>query len=143
MLRRKAHKVTKIDASVRQLIDDMLETMQAENGAGLAAPQVGVGLRVVTLALEDGEVTAVVNPSLLRCRDEARVEEACLSVPGYWCEIKRFDQAVIKGLDRDGHEIRIKGTGRLAQAFQHELDHLNGVLFFDRLEKPEDLHQVE
>ncbi len=143
VLRQKAKKVPKIDGSIQNLIDDMLETMREEHGAGLAAPQVGVGLRVVTLALEDGEVVAVINPSLVKCRDPLRVEEGCLSVPGYWGELTRYDQAVIKGLDREGQEIRIKGSGRLAQALQHELDHLDGVLYIDRLENPEDLHRVD
>jgi peptide deformylase len=143
VLRQKAKKVPKIDGSIQNLIDDMLDTMREEHGAGLAAPQVGVGLRVVTLALEDGEVVAVVNPSIVKCRDPQRVEEACLSVPGYWGELTRYDQAVIKALDREGKEIRIKGRGRLAQALQHELDHLDGVLYVDRLEGPEDLHRVD
>lgn len=143
LLRQKAKKVPHIDGSIQNLIDDMLETMREEHGAGLAAPQVGVGLRVLTLALEDEEVIAVVNPSLVKCSNPLRVEEACLSVPGYWGELTRYDQAVIKGLDREGKEIRIKGSGRLAQALQHELDHLDGVLYVDRLESPEDLHQVD
>ncbi len=143
VLRQKAKKVPRIDSSIQTLIDDMLETMRVEHGAGLAAPQVGVGLRVITLALGDDEVVALVNPSLVKCRDPQRVEEACLSVPGYWGELTRYDQAVIKGLDREGKEIRIKGSGRLAQALQHELDHLDGVLYVDRLEGPEDLHRVD
>ena len=143
VLRQKAKKVPLIDSSIQTLIDDMLETMRVEHGAGLAAPQVGVGLRVITLALEDDEAVALVNPSLVKCRDPRRVEEACLSVPGYWGELTRYDQAVIKGLDREGKEIRIKGSGRLAQALQHELDHLDGVLYVDRLEGPEDLHRVD
>ena len=143
VLRQKAKKVPRIDISIQTLIDDMLETMRVEHGAGLAAPQVGVGLRVITLALEDDEVVALVNPSLVKCRDPRRVEEACLSVPGYWGELTRYDQAVIKGLDREGKEVRIKGSGRLAQALQHELDHLDGVLYVDRLEGPEDLHRVD
>ena len=143
VLRQKAKKVPRIDGSIQTLIDDMFETMRVEHGAGLAAPQVGVGLRVITLALEDDEAVALVNPSLVKCRDPRRVEEACLSVPGYWGELTRYDQAVIKGLDREGKEIRIKGSGRLAQALQHELDHLDGVLYVDRLEGPEDLHRVD
>jgi len=143
VLRQKAKKVPQIDASIQTLIDDMFETMREEHGAGLAAPQVGVGLRVITLSLEGGEVVALINPSLVKCSKPSRVEEACLSVPGYYGELTRYEQAVMKGLDRDGREIRIKGSGRLAQALQHELDHLDGVLYVDRLEGPEDLHRVD
>jgi peptide deformylase len=143
LLRQKAKKVPKIDGSIQNLIDDMLETMREEHGAGLAAPQIGVGLRIVTLSMEDGEAVAVINPSIVKCRDPQRVEEACLSVPGYWGELTRYNQAVIKALDRDGKEIRIKGSGRLAQALQHELDHLNGVLYVDLLEGPDDLHRED
>ena len=116
--------------------------MQEENGIGLAAPQVGARLRVVTLHLESGEIVALVNPSLMKCRKPLRVEEACLSVPGYWGELTRHNQAVMKGLDREGREVRIRADGRIAQALQHEMDHLNGILYVDRLERPEDLHQV-
>jgi peptide deformylase len=143
LLRQKAKKVPQIDGSIQNLIDDMFETMREEHGAGLAAPQVGVGLRLLTLSLEGDEVVAVINPSLVKCSNPVRVEEACLSVPGYWGELTRYEQAVIKGLDREGREIRIKGRGRLAQALQHELDHLDGVLYVDRLEGPDDLHRVD
>jgi peptide deformylase len=143
LLRQKAKKVPQIDGSIQNLIDDMLETMREEHGAGLAAPQVGVGLRVLTLSLDGDETIAVINPSLVKCSNPLRVEEACLSVPGYWGELTRYEQAVMKGLDREGREIRIKGSGRLAQALQHELDHLDGVLYVDRLEGPDDLHRVD
>ncbi len=143
VLRQKAHKVKNIDSFVQELIDDMMRIMREEAGAGLAAPQVGESLRVITLLLPDETELVVINPEIVKTSDEVVMVEGCLSVPGYWAEVSRYNQATIKGRDRQGKNIRAKGEGRLAQAFQHEIDHLNGVLYLDRLEKPEDLHEVE
>lgn len=143
VLRQKAHKVKQINGSVQALIDDMIRIMGEEAGAGLAAPQVGESLRVITLLMPDETVMAVINPEIVKASDETVMVEGCLSVPGYWAEISRYNQATIKGKDRQGKNIRLRGEGRLAQAFQHEIDHLNGMLYVDRLEKPEDLHEVE
>jgi peptide deformylase len=143
VLRQKAHKVKIIDDFVQQLIDDMMRIMREESGAGLAAPQAGESLRIITLTLPDETEQAIINPEIVKASDEVVMQEGCLSVPGYWAEVSRCNQATIKGKDRLGKNIRLKGEGRLAQAFQHEIDHLNGVLYIDRLEKPEDLHEVE
>jgi len=143
VLRVEARRVKNIDASVRELIDDMLRIMREEGGVGLAAPQAGESLRVITLVLPDETEMVMLNPELSKLRDEMAVSEACLSVPGYWGEINRYHQATIKGLDREGRSIKIRGTGRLAQAMQHEIDHLDGVLYIDHIQDPADLHRVE
>jgi peptide deformylase len=143
VLRQKAHKVKNIDNFVLKLIDDMMRIMREESGAGLAAPQAGESLRVIILLLPDDTELVVINPEIVKTSDEVVVQEGCLSVPGYWAEIHRYNQATIKGKNRQGKNIRLKGEGRLAQAFQHEIDHLNGTLYIDRVEKPEDLHEIE
>ena len=106
VLRVKARRVKNIDAAVRELIDDMFRIMHAEGGLGLAAPQAGESLRVITLALPGETEIVMLNPELSRLRDEETVTEACLSVPGYWGEIKRYRQATLKGLDREGRSKR-------------------------------------
>jgi peptide deformylase len=143
VLRRKAKRVSTIDRSIQRLIDDMIETMQEASGAGLAAPQVGVSLRVIVLQMPDEEPIVVVNPEIVKCSEEGEVTEACLSVPGYSGQIKRFGKVTVKGLDRQGKATRLKGTGLLAQALQHEIDHLDGRLYIDRIESPDKLTKVE
>jgi peptide deformylase len=142
VLRQKAKRVPAVDDSVRRLIDDMVETMQQRDGVGLAAPQIGVSLRVVVVQLPDEEPFALVNPEVVRRRGEREVVEGCLSVPGYAGDIKRSVSVTVKGWDRWGKPVRIKATGLKAQALEHELDHLNGVLFVDHVASPESLHRV-
>jgi peptide deformylase len=142
VLRRKAKRVPAIDRSVRRLIDDMLETLQQASGVGLAAPQVGVSLRVVVIHLPDEPPLALINPEVVKRSGEREVTEGCLSIPGYFGEVKRSVAVAVKGTDRSGKAIRVKGTGLLAQALEHELDHLNGVLFIDHLDSLEKLHKV-
>ncbi len=142
-LRQKAKRVSTIDGSIRQLIDDMVETMQQAQGVGLAAPQVGVYLRVVVLQMPGEEVITIINPQVVKRRGEREVSEACLSVPGYTGEIKRSVSVTVKGQDRKGKAIRLKATDLMAQALEHELDHLNGVLYIDHLESPDKLHKAE
>jgi len=143
VLRRKAKRVPKIDRSIQRLIDDMVETMQQVNGAGLAAPQVGVSLRVIVLQMPGGEPIAIVNPEIVKRVGEREVSEACLSVPGYGGEIKRAVSVTVKGLDRQGKAIRIKATDLMAQALEHELDHLNGILYINHIESPDKLYKAE
>ena len=143
VLRQKARRVTAIDSSIQRLIDDMLETMQQANGVGLAAPQIGVPLRVVVIQLPDEEPMALVNPEIVKRSGEREVVEGCLSVPGYAGDIKRSLSVTAKGRDRQGKPVRIKASGLMAQALEHELDHLNGVLFVDHVESPEKLRRVE
>jgi len=110
---------------------------------GLAAPQVGVSLRVVVLQMPDEEPVAIINPEIVKRAGEREVTEGCLSIPGYAGEIKRSVSVTVKGLDRQGRPTRIKATGLRAQALEHELDHLNGVLYIDHLESRDKLFKVE
>lgn len=143
VLRRKAKRVSTIDGSIQRLINDMIETMHQINGVGLAAPQVGVPLRVVVLQMPEEEPIALINPQMVKRSGEREVTEGCLSIPGYAGELKRSLSVTVKGLDRKGKEVRIKATGLLAQALEHELDHLNGVLYIDHLESEDKLYMVE
>ena len=143
VLRRKARRVSSIDKSVHRLIDDMVETMHHSDGVGLAAPQIGVPLRVIVVQMPDEEPIAIINPAIVKRRGEREVSEACLSVPGYGGEIKRSVSVTVKGRDRQGKELRIKAIGLLAQALEHEIDHLNGTLFIDHIENQDKLHKIE
>jgi len=143
VLRQKARKVPRIDSSIQQLIDDMVETMQRTHGVGLAAPQVGVSLRVVVLQMPGEEPMAIINPEIVKRSGEREVMEGCLSIPGYAADIKRSVSVTVKGWDRQWKTIRIKATGLKAQALEHELDHLNGVLYIDHLESRDKLHKTE
>jgi peptide deformylase len=145
VLRQKARKVSAIDPSVRKLINNMLDTMFEANGVGLAAPQIGVPLRIVTICLpeEDAQEIVLVNPEIIKKAGQREIEERCLSVPGYCGKVKRAVSVTAKGRDANWKEIRIKAEGLLAQALEHEIDHLNGVLYVDLVEKPEDLTRVE
>jgi peptide deformylase len=121
----------------------MVETMQQTNGVGLAAPQVGVSLRVVVLQMPGEEPIAIINPKMVKRVGEREVTEGCLSIPGYAGEIKRSASVTVKGRDRQGKTIRIKATGLMAQALEHELDHLNGILYIDHIEGQDKLHKIE
>lgn len=142
VLRQKAKRVSSIDGAIAQLIDDMVETMHEIEGVGLAAPQVGVPLRIAVIELPDEETIVLVNPKIVKRSGERQIEEGCLSIPGYRGEIQRSEKVTVKGLDRFGREIRIKGEGLLAQALEHELDHLDGTLYIDHLESIEKLTPV-
>jgi len=142
VLRRRAKRISSLDGSIQKLIDDMLETMPAVYGVGLAAPQVGASLRIAVIGLPDEQPIVLVNPEIVKRSGERTVEEGCLSVPGYRGEIKRSVTVTVKARDRQGKEIRVKGTELLAQALEHELDHLNGVLYVDRLESPDKLQEI-
>jgi peptide deformylase len=149
VLRQKAKKVKRVDGSTEKLIGDMFESMHAANGLGLAAPQIGVSLRVLVIELpkdeEDpgsGEAIALVNPEIVKAEGEQFGEEGCLSIPGFVGMIRRSMKVTLKGMNRKGKVVKVKGEGLLARALQHEMDHLDGVLFTDRLEKPEDLYRV-
>lgn len=143
VLRRRARKVSAIDGSIQKLIDDMIDTMRANSGVGLAAPQVGVPLRIVVIEMPGEEVITLINPQIVKRQGERVVDEACLSVPGYQGEINRSVIVKVKAQDRRGKEIRIKGDGLLAQALEHETDHLNGTLYIDRVESPDKLRRLD
>ncbi len=142
VLRQKAKRVTSVDRSVQKLIDDMIETLKDASGAGLAAPQVGVSLRIVVIEIPDEEVIVLVNPEIIKRTGERTVDEACLSIPGYQGTITRSVQVKAKALDRNGKAFRIKGEELLAQALEHEIDHLDGVLYTDYIKDPEDLRKI-
>lgn len=129
--------VTQFDDSLHTLIDDMVQTMYAAPGIGLAAPQVGVSLRVCVIDLSvgkrGGEVFTLVNPDFVERDGMQLEEEGCLSIPGFQATVARPKRVVVKGQDRDGRAVVVEGTGLLARALQHELDHLDGRLFLDRL----------
>ncbi len=143
VLRQKAKRIRNIDNSIQRLIDDMIETMHASSGVGLAAPQVGAFLRVVVIEIPEDELRVLINPEVVKRTGERLMEEGCLSVPGYIGEIKRSVSVTAKGRDRQGKEIRLKATGLLAQALEHEIDHLNGTLYIDHLESPDKLYPIE
>lgn len=140
-LRLKAKRVPKVDDSVRRLMDDMVETMLDAPGVGLAASQVDVQLRVIVMKV-DNQLYTIANPEIVRSSGEQIGYEGCLSVPGYIGEVARADKVTMKGLNRNGREVRIKGEGLLARAIQHEIDHLDGVLFIDRLTSLDTLRPV-
>jgi len=142
VLRQKSKRVRSVDDSIRKLINDMLETMRAAQGVGLAAPQVGTLLRVIVVGVPEEEIT-LINPQVVRRKGERLVNEGCLSLPGYVGELKRAELVTVKGLNPDGKEIRIKAEELLAQALEHEIDHLNGVLYIDQLESMDKLHKIE
>ena len=134
MLRQRAKRVGAVNASLQRLIDDMIETMHDSYGVGLAANQVGVLQRVIVLQLpEDEEPRVFINPEIVRREGEREVEEGCLSIPGYRGLVRRSVKVRAKGLDRRGKPVRVKGEELLAQALEHEIDHLDGVLYIDRL----------
>jgi len=143
VLRQKAKKVPAIDRSIERLIDNMIETMQQARGVGLAAPQVGVSLRVIVLQMPGEEPIALINPEIVETAGEQVVTEGCLSVPGYYGEIRRPAEVVVKGKDRWGKPSRIKASGLMAEALEHEIDHLNGMLYIDHVESPERFHEVD
>ena len=143
VLRQKSKRVRSIDGSIRKLISSMLETMHSASGVGLAASQVGVPLRVIVVGIPGEEDIALVNPAVVRRKGERLINEGCLSIPGYIGEVKRAESVTIKGRDPNGKEVRIKADGLLAQALEHEIDHLNGVLYIDYLESMDKLRKIE
>ena len=137
VLRRKAAPVIAIDEALQRLIDDMIETMYAAPGVGLAAPQVGVSLQVFVVDVsggkEPGALMTFINPEIVHTEGQAREEEGCLSVPGVYGPTPRAARVILRGTNRAGERIEVAGEGLLARAFQHEMDHLQGLLFFDRM----------
>ena len=134
MLREKAKRVSGITPSVQRLVDDMVETLYDAQGVGLAANQVGVLQRVIVIHMPDEEAPRVfINPEIVRRQGEREVEEGCLSIPGYRGLVRRSEMVRARGLDRKGKLVRVNADELLAQALEHEIDHLNGVLYIDRL----------
>jgi peptide deformylase len=151
VLRRKARKVTAFGPELQALIDDMVETMRLAPGVGLAAPQVDVPLRVIVVEFGSEEdenapkkLFTLVNPEIARPSEETTVAtEACLSIPGYVGDVERNESITVKALNRFGKPQRVKAEGWLARIFQHEIDHLDGVLYIDRAEKVWKLEEAD
>jgi peptide deformylase len=143
VLREKAKKVARVDTSIQKLLDDLAETMLAAPGAGLAANQIGVALRVCVVKGDENQIWGLVNPMIVKSAGSQVGYEGCLSKPGWVGEVERYEAVVVKGLNRHGKQVRIKSAGFTARAFQHELDHLDGVLFTDRLTSLDTLRRVE
>ena len=144
VLREKAKRVPGVDASIRRLIDDMIESMYAAHGVGLAAPQIGVSLRVIVIGMPEEEPFALINPEIVKVTGERSVDEGCLSVPGYRAEVIRHKMTIARGLTPEGKEVRVKAKDDLlAQALEHEIDHINGILYIDHLPSLDMLEKVE
>ena len=140
VLKQKASPVEEIDGKLQRLIDDMVETMYAAPGIGLAAPQVGVSkqLMVIDVSLREEEkrpLIVLINPEIKHIEGEMESEEGCLSLPGYITQVKRSERIEVCGLDRTGKHVKIEGGGLLSRALQHEMDHLNGTLLIDRISR--------
>lgn len=137
VLKKKAEPVESVDEDLNRLIDDMVETMYAAPGIGLAAPQVGVSKRLIVVDVntaygEEASLYVLINPEIVESEGEVKSEEGCLSLPGFTVSIDRAEKVTVKALDREGKEVSIPAEGLLAMALQHEIDHLEGTLILDR-----------
>lgn len=134
ILRKTSREVEEVTDKIRELLDDMVETMHKYNGVGLAAPQVGILKRVIVIDLYDGEEPLqLVNPKIIKAKGKQEVEEGCLSFPNEYAKMVRPKEVTVEALDRDGKKVIITGKDLLAQALAHEIDHLNGILFVDNM----------
>ena len=134
VLRQKAKPVTEVNDTIRTLLDDMAETMYESEGVGLAAPQIGISRRIIVVDVGEG-LLELINPVLLKGRGKQVGEEGCLSVPGYFAPVERYKTIFVEGLDRDGRPVQVKARDFMAVALQHEMDHLDGILFIDKAKK--------
>jgi peptide deformylase len=149
-LRERSMRVDSVTPEIRQLVEDMVETMHENDGIGLAAVQIGELARVIVIELPEdeevwgsGQLFAVVNPDIIKSSRETEVGvEGCLSIPGYVGEVERANQVLVRGVDVDGRRFRLRPKGFLARVFQHEIDHLNGVLYIDQLVAPDRIWEV-
>lgn len=142
VLRKVAKPVVRFDERTWRLLDDMIDTLQADEGrAGLAAPQIGILRQAIVMATEDGDIIELINPEILEMSGEQIGPEACLSFPGYAGIVKRAKYVKVKTQDRKGNEHIIEGKGHLARCIQHEVDHLNGILFIDHVQEDYLYHQ--
>jgi len=138
VLKQKTQELSNIDGNTQKLIDDMLETMHSVRGLGLAANQVGISQRLCVIDLsikEDNKIPVIIliNPVIVESEGAIDAEEGCLSLPGYMSSIKRAEKVFVKGLNREGKPFELEASGLLARALQHEIDHLEGMLMFDRM----------
>ncbi len=135
ILTKRAKEVEEIDERTKELIEDMIETLHKNNGVGLAAPQVGVLKRIIVIDIyEEGtDVFVLINPEIIKTKGEQTVEEGCLSFPNQFAKIVRPAEVTVKALDKDGKKVKLVGKDLLAQVLSHEIDHLNGELFIDKI----------
>ena len=131
VLKEIAQPVVKIDKKIKKLLDDMLDTMEIADGVGLAAPQVGVSLRIIIIDIGDG-VIELINPVITESTGSELGNEGCLSIPGVFGEVERFAEVTVEGFNRFGKKVKIKGNDLLGRALQHEIDHLDGILFIEK-----------
>lgn len=152
VLRQKAKKVAKVTPAIRRLLDDMLETMREAPGVGLAAPQVGVLQRLIVVEVNPDEenpeaqhgLFCLVNPEIAKASKELEEgPEGCLSIPGYQGEVVRHVAIEVRALDATGKAVKVKARGYLARVFQHEIDHLDGILYLDHIASGDKLHRLE
>lgn len=148
ILRQKAKKMHRFDASLPKLVQDMFETMRANDGVGLAAPQIGLSLRLFVVEGTERDTdtpfkVAMANPEIVKSEGEQIGMDGCLSIPGYYgVNVRRAARVVVKGQDIHGKPIRVSAHGYFAWALQHEIDHLDGILYLDHLDRPEDLRKT-
>jgi peptide deformylase len=148
ILRQKARKIHRFDASLPKLVQDMFETMHANDGVGLAAPQIALSIRLFVVECTDPETdrhykVAMANPEIIKAEGEQRGVDGCLSIPGFYgVNVRRAAHVVVKGQDVRGKPMRVSAAGLFAWALQHEIDHLDGILYLDRLDRPEDLREI-
>jgi|LSQX01.1.fsa_nt_gb peptide deformylase len=142
VLREKAEPVTQVTKRIRKLVKDMLETMYEASGVGLAAPQVGISQRIIVVDVGDGPVV-LINPEITEAMGTEIDTEGCLSIPGKWGYVERAQEVVVTGLNESGRSVRIRAEGLFARALQHEIDHLDGVLFIDKAMEIEDEDQED
>jgi peptide deformylase len=149
ILRQKARRIHRFDSSLPRLVQDMFETMYAADGVGLAAPQIGLNMRLFVIECTDQKTgknhrVAMANPEIIQSEGEQIGVDGCLSIPGYYgVNVRRAAKVVVKGQDMRGRPMRVNAEGLFAWALQHEIDHLDGILFLDRLDSPEDLREAE
>jgi peptide deformylase len=151
ILRKKATKIDKVTKDILKLLDDMRETMLAQNGQGIAAPQIGVSQRIAIVEIpkkdEDpnsGVLYTLINPEIVKFSEEKwEHQEGCLSIPGWVGDVERPLKIVVKSLDRAGNRVKFEAEGMLARAIQHEIDHLDGVLYIDKLVAPDRVYRLK
>lgn len=143
VLRQRGKRIPAITKEIDTLIDDMIQTMRESNGVGLAAPQIGKSLQLTVIEVDENQPYVFINPEIIRRTGKRRVTEGCLSLPGWYGEVERSEEVVVRAKNRYGKEFKLKANELLAQAIEHEVDHLNGVLFTDRLTSPDRLWKSE
>ena len=137
ILKKKSREVEVIDDKIKELIEDMVETMHKYDGVGLAAVQVGILKQIIVIDIYDEKtpIVKLINPKIIKAKGEREVDEGCLSYPNKFAKVKRPEKVIVEGLNENGEKVRIEAVDLLAQALCHEIDHLNGILFTDKIDK--------